>query len=154
MNPMDKKTISLFVVFIVIALVIGFFFGQWQGKNQSTTEDTQKLQPLIDAVFPEPPSYIGNFTGIIKGISGATIALQINDLSDYLPHLDGSPRKTQTRFATVTPATKITSVDGPTGNTTTITLKDLKIGDAITVTSDQNIRNLEKFDVTEVRIVK
>ena len=78
----------------------------------------------------------------------------MNDLSDYLPHLDGSPRKTQTRFATVTPATKINSVDGKTGKAATITFQDLKVGDAITVISDQNIRNLDRFDVMEVRIVK
>ncbi len=151
---MDKKTTFSFVVFLIIALAVGFVAGQWQGKSQGTTEANQKFQPLIDTVFPEPPSYIGNFAGIIKGVSGVTIALQVNDLSDYLPHLDGSPRKTQTRFATVTPTTKITSVNGKTGKATTITLQDLKIGDAITVISDQNIRNLERFDVTEVRIVK
>ncbi len=151
---MDKKITSLFAIFIVIALAVGFFAGQWQGKTEGEKIGSEKLQPLVDSVFPEPPSYIGNFTGIIKGVSGATIALQVNDLSDYLPHLDGSPRKTQTRFATVTPATKINSVDGKTGKAATITFQDLKVGDAITVISDQNIRNLDRFDVMEVRIVK
>lgn len=151
---MDKKITSLFAIFIVIALAVGFFAGQWQGKTEGEKIGSKKLQPLVDSVFPEPPSYIGNFTGIIKGVSGATIALQVNDLSDYLPHLDGSPRKTQTRFATVTPATKINSVDGKTGKAATITFQDLKVGDAITVISDQNIRNLDRFDVMEVRIVK
>jgi len=151
---MDKKTTFIFVILIIIALAVGFVAGQWQGKSQGTAEVTQKLQPLINTVFPEPPSYIGNFTGVITGISGATIALQINDITDYLPHLDGSPRKTVTRFAIITSATKMTSVDGKTGTATTITLQDLKVGDAITVSSDQNIRDLQKFDVTEVRIVK
>lgn len=154
MRVMDKKAISLLVVLTIVGLVVGFFVGQWQGKNQGVAETTQELKPVLDVAFPEPPPYIGSLSGPIQGVSGATIAFQINDPSDYLPHLDGSPRKTQTRFATVTPATKLTSIDAKTGSAKTITLQDLKVGDAITAVSDQNIRNLDKFDATEIRIVK
>ncbi|MEK7113215.1 MAG: hypothetical protein AAB873_00125 [Patescibacteria group bacterium] len=151
---MDKKTTSLFAVFIVIALAVGFFAGQWQGKTEGEKIGSEKLQPLIDSVFPEPPANINVLTGIVKGISGATIALEINAIDDYLPHLDGSPRKMETRFATVTPSTKIVFTDSETGNSRNVNLQDLKTGDVITVVSAENIRNAERFDATELRIVK
>ena len=151
---MDKKTTSLFAVFIIIALVVGFFVGQWQGKMEGEKIGSQKLQPLVDSVFPEPPANINVLTGIVKGISGATIAFEINAIDDYLPHLDGSPRKTETRFAVITPSTKIISMNGETGNSATITLQNIKAGDVITVVSAENIRNAERFDVTEIRTVK
>ena len=151
---MDKKTTSLFAVFIIIALVVGFFVGQWQGKMEGEKIGSQKLQPLVDSVFPEPPANINVLTGIVKGISGATIAFEINAIDDYLPHLDGCPRKTETRFAVITPSTKIISMNGETGNSATITLQNIKAGDVITVVSAENIRNAERFDVTEIRTVK
>lgn len=151
---MDKKTTSLFAVFVIIALAVGFFAGRWQGKMEGERIGSEKLQPLVDSVFPEPPANINSLTGIVKGVSGATIAFEIGDIDDYLPHLDGSPRKMETRFATVTPATKMTSIDAKTGNPTSITLQNLKTGDVITITSAENIRNAERFDATELRIVK
>ena len=151
---MDKKTTLLFAVFIIIALAIGFFAGQWQGKTEGEKIGSQKLQPLIDSIFPEPAANINSLTGMVKGVSGATIAFEINAIDDYLPHLDGSPRKKETRFATVTPSTKITSIDAKTGNPAAFTLQSLKAGDTITVTSAENIRNAERFDAMELRIVK
>jgi hypothetical protein len=151
---MDKKTTFIFVVFVIVALVIGFLAGQWQGGKQGEERASEKFQPIVDAVFPEPPVFVGTLTGAIKGISGATIALEINDLDDFLPHLDGSPRKTEVRFAVVTPDTKLFSISSQTGISTTIAPKDLKIGDTITITSAENIRNAERFDAAEVRIVK
>ncbi|MEK7651491.1 MAG: hypothetical protein AAB377_03115 [Patescibacteria group bacterium] len=151
---MDKKTTSLFAIFIVIALAVGFFAGQWQGKTEGEKIGSEKLQPLVDSVFPEPPANINVLTGIVKGVSGATIALEINAIDDYLPHLDGSPRRMETRFAVVTPSTKIISMNGETGNSSAITLQNIKTGDVITVVSAENIRNAERFDAAELRIVK
>lgn len=152
----NKKSVSVFVfvIFIIIAIAVGFFAGNWWGKNQGITEATQELQPLIDTVFPEPPAYIGNLTGTIKEISGATIAIEINSLDDYLPHLDGSPIKTETRLVVTTPTTNIISIDTRTGNSKKISLQDLKMGESISVSSMENIRDVKKFDATEVRVVR
>lgn len=152
-------TLSLLLL-IMAALALGFYFGRQKGTTTATQAVQQKLQPLVELAFPKPPDDIRSLSGVVKGIYGATINLEINDPDDYLPRLDGSPRKKQIRFASVTAATTIVFIDTTQldvqGNPkiTVLPLSDLKIGDNVTVRSDQNIRDERKFDITKVELVK
>ncbi|MDI6778895.1 MAG: hypothetical protein QME25_01685 [Bacteroidota bacterium] len=73
-----------------------------------TKEDLKKL---VDLAFPPPPAEIFSLSGVVKTIVGATIAMEVDDPEDYLPHPDGSPRRKQTRFASLLAETKITLID-------------------------------------------
>ena len=162
------KTKNIVLVIVVIALLalvltLGLSLGKKQAVKESGAEKEEtieKLKSLVDLACPKPPSEIKTFSGTIKGIYGATIDLEIIDPEDYLPHTDGTPQRKEVRFANVSSATTFTfndytTPDGRENPTiTTIELSDLKIGDKISVRSDQNIRDAEKFDVTRVELVK
>ena len=154
---MKKTLISIFIILIVVAgMAFGFYLGQKKGAITAAKETEIKLQPLVDLAFPKPPEDIKSLSGVIKGIYGATINLEINDINDYLPHTDGSPRAKETRFASLTSKTKIVSIDttklDSNGNPqiTELKLADLKVGDTITVRSEQNIKEAKKFDITKI----
>lgn len=146
----NKKIVTVSAIFLVIGLLIGFWGGSTVGKTNAERE----LLPLVNLAFPKPGDDIRSFTGTVMGIFGATISIEIDDPADYLPHLDGSPRATQTRFANTTPDTKYVFITNGETKTTPSSISDIKNGDDITVRSNDNIRDAEKFDVFEVDLSK
>ncbi len=137
-------------IFLIVGLVIGFFGGKQTGRNAAE----QQLAPLVNLAFPRPADDIRSLTGVVKSIYGATITLEINDPDDYLPHLDGTPRAKQNRSANVTPDTKYVIVTNGQVSSKTFSSSDIKADDIITVRSEENIRDLETFDVSEVDLIK
>ncbi|HXF44056.1 MAG TPA: hypothetical protein VNK70_01150 [Candidatus Paceibacterota bacterium] len=154
----SKKTLTIIVALAILAVVFGL--GSYAGKSIGRKEMKKELSPLLSYIFPEPPAEIKSLGGKITGIYGATINLEVPDPDDYLPHTDGSPRKTETRFVTVNANTEIKlvnygKIDGRGApETRTLKLTDLKVGDAITVESAENIKEAEKFDATKIFLIK
>ena len=148
--------IAIAVLILIVGGVIGYFIGQTNGSQVAA----DKYLPIINAAFPAPSGPIYTLQGTVQNVYGATIAITVNDPSDYLPHLDGSPRATQTRQANTTPntvyfelnSTKLDSQGNPIK--TSISLSDIKPGDAVMVKSTQNIFSATTFDVTEVDLIK
>ncbi len=155
---MTKKVITAFIIIavIVLAFAAGFRWGQKQGQK----EGEARFRYLVDRAYPPPPAEMKSLSGIIKGIYGATIDLEVIDPDDYLPHPDGSPQRREVRFATVTSATQFILKDYTKPDTrgnpkvSSFSLSKLKVGDAVTVKSDQNIRNEKKFDIVAVELVR
>lgn len=161
---MKKEYLIFIVAVLVIAITaIGVWVGFEFGKKESISQDKEqieKLTGLVDLVFPPPGETISTLTGTIKAMYGATIHLEVNDPEDYLPHTDGSQLKKRLRFASLIGTTKILLIDSTqideNGNPKITELKqsDLKVGDVITVRSEQNIKSAEKFDVTRIELVR
>lgn len=154
---MKKPLIAVVAIAIIILiLVFGFYLGRERGKD----EGRKQLDPIIDAIYPKPAAEIKNLSGRINAVYGATIELEITDPDDYLPHADGTSQRKEIRYATVSADTKIILSDmsksDKQGNPkqTIIKISDLKTNDQITVRSDKNIRDAEKFDVTEIEVIK
>lgn len=154
---MNKTALILLVVLLVVAgVALGFYFGQNQGAQK--VEET--LKALVNQVYPPPPEIMQVMGGTIKSVHGATIEFEVLDLDDYLPHPDGSPRRKEIRFANLSSKTEIVLINytkpQPDGSPTISSLKrsDLKQGDDIKVTSDENIRDAKKFDVTRVEVIR
>ncbi|KKU94375.1 MAG: hypothetical protein UY26_C0002G0157 [Candidatus Jorgensenbacteria bacterium GW2011_GWA1_48_13] len=160
---MRTKKIALItsiVAVVILALAFGMVLGKKQGETTGRTEAENRLNPLLDLAFPRPPEVMTSLTGVVKAIYGAIINLEVRDPNDYLPHTDGTAQSVEIRYAMVTSATKFFLLDFGTpdksGSTATkiIKLSDIKVGDNVKVTSDTNIRDAERFDVTEVEIVR
>ena|SRR3989344_9374865 len=153
-------TIITIIVVVLITLSLGFYIGQTNGKKQGFVQAENKYKALIDIAFPPPPAEMMSLSGVVKGVYGATINLEVTDPNDYLPHVDGTPQQKQIRYASITSATKIISINGTKldaqGNPEIkiIQLSNIKIGDTLTVRSDSNIKNSQKFDVIEVSLIK
>jgi ABC-type cobalt transport system substrate-binding protein len=157
-NQDIKKPVFIIVALLALILggVIGYFIGQANG-NQAAAN---KYLPIINVAFPAPSGTLYNLMGTVQSVYGATIALTVQDPSDYLPHVDGSPRVTQNRNANTSPSTQYFSIDNThldkSGNPTItpITLADIKPGDTVMVKSSENIFSAGSFDATEVDLIK
>ena len=152
---------ALFVIMVaVITVSVGLFVGQGVGRKEGVREVEAKLRPAIERVFPAPAPEIKVLSGIVKGVYGGTINLEIGDPDDYLPHADGSAPKRQVRYVGVTSATKIYLIDvqkidrSGSITKTNLALSALRVGDGITVKSDKNIKDAKSFEVTEIEVVR
>jgi len=99
-------------------------------------------------------------TNQFKALKGEGIVFEVNDPGDYLPHADGTPRNKEIRRADMRSGTEYSLVDYtkplPSGDPSVskISFSDLKIGDRITVKSNENVKTAERFVGKEVRKVK
>ena len=158
---MNQKTTLLAggIAVVLIAVALGFYLGN-KKSEQAVNQIERKYQPLIDAAFPKPADDMRSLVGVIKAITGATLTLEIDDPEDYFPHTDGTSQAKATRFASLTKNTNILLINttklNHEGNpsVTELKLSDLTVGDAIVVRSDTNIRSAQKFDVTQIELVK
>ncbi len=153
-----KQTKTLLISLLVVIVAIGaFFFGQKNGQ-QSAAPEVAQLKAIVNDTYPAPIE-TKSLSGTIKSIAGARISLEITDPNDYLPHPDGSARKTETRLANVLSNTTYSLIDynkiDKDGNflITKISLADLKIGDQITTHSSTNIKDAKSFDVIAIEKV-
>lgn len=150
----------LLVLLILVLVAAGFWAGLIFGKQKGKSEKARELEPLVNFAFPKPADEIFSLTGKVKGIYGATIYLEIDDLDDYLAAASGREPKKETRYANVTSQTEYTLIDtnqlDENGNflIQSFKLSDLKEGDIITVRSSANIRSAKKFDIVTVEVVK
>jgi hypothetical protein len=153
-------TIIIVTAVIVFSVAIGFYFGEQRGKTIGDAAARGALIPLVERAYSKPPAELFELTGTIVGIYGATMHLEVVDPDDYLPHLDGSAPRTNTRYASLAKTTKVVRIDltkrDANGNPTITTLDRavLKVGDRITVKSTANIRDAETFDTVEVQLVE
>lgn len=156
-----NKTLTISIVLaLIIGGVVGYFVGSSTGFESGKATQDKKLGGLVDLVFPKPPEIIRSASGIIKTINGGLLSLEIGDPDDYLPHTDGTTQKKIVRTATVTPTTKILLIDSTQidtqGNPKIIELSatDLKVGDAVTIRTEKNVRTETSFDAQQIEIVK
>lgn len=155
-NSRTILLIALSLVFLVAGLVAGGYFGRQAGERAAREE----LQALLDLAYPPAPDTIYRLSGTVDSVVGGTINLNVNDPDDYLPHVDGSPRKTERRRANVRGATKYVLVDyskpDELGNPTEASFKlaELKAGDTVVVESEENIRDEKAFEVVRVEMVR
>ena len=144
------------VVFLVIGIASGGYFGREAGVKKARNE----YQALLDLAYPPPAGEIHRISGTVRAVVGGTIQLDANDPEDYLPHLDGSPRKMVAKNANVTAVTEYVLVDysKPEANgdpsRVPFELSDLKDGDRIVVESDENLREQKSFETKLVQRVR
>lgn len=152
---MQNKSIYFLIIALIIGFGLGFLFGQMNGQNMSVAQ----YKPLVDSAFPPPPAVINSVSGVVTNVYGATVTLDINDPSDYLPHLDGTAVKKLSVTANVFSGTKINSIDYSKSDqndnpaVTAMKLTDLKVGDSVRAISSTNIRGAAKFDATEIDLI-
>lgn len=159
-NKKSNAPAVIAAVALIIGFCIGFFAGNLRGRSEGTKTAEEKYAPIVDSAFPRPPEEMLSLSGIVEDIYGASIALEVADPDDYLPHTDGSRRAKQTRTANVLGNTFYTIVDfgklDKQGNPTRtpITFGDIAVGDTITVSAATNIKTAQAFDVTAVEVIK
>ena len=151
---------NILILSLVVALIVGGVGGYYLGVGKGEATQQEKLGGLVDLVFPKPPEMIRSASGIVTAVNGSSLSLEVGDPNDYLPHTDGTPQKKIARTATITPATKILLIDSTQIDTqgnpkiTELSATDLKVGDAVTVRTDKNVRTETSFNAQQIEIVK
>ncbi|MFH0806232.1 MAG: hypothetical protein V1885_00700 [Candidatus Brennerbacteria bacterium] len=144
----------------IIGLIVGLAGGYFIGAARGGAAVEQRLAPFLELAFPKPSLNIQSLGGTVTNAYGASFTLEIDNIDDYLPHLDGSPRTKESRTVNVTANTMFTLIDYSSldarGNPsrTPQTFSSLKVGDTVMVRSDENVRNVGTFDAREVEWVR
>lgn len=148
-------------VIVAVALVVGIAAGFLIGKQvyeRSADREIDRLSAIVDYVYPKPSETITSVSGIVMGIHGSTITLEINALDDYLPILDERERRKETRYANFSSTTNFIETKVSERNelglppTSPITINEIEVGDVVRVVSEQNIRNLKEFEATRIEL--
>jgi len=166
MEPTSKQKHTITVTLIVISGVVGFYFGSMKGIAESK-DKISELNQIVDIFVPPIPDEVFSIHGEVKSINGDTIILEITSLqARRLPTED---IKKEIRQVVVSSDTEITRIDFPTFNPSKgsnkpnkidfepkevkIALADLKTGDTLRVTSQENIKSKESFLASRIQTI-
>lgn len=153
---MNKNVVS---VVVVISLLVGAVAGYFYGRQVGLEIARKEVKSVLDLAYPPPPDEVKVVSGKLLEVGDSSLILEIDDFSDYLPHTDNSPRKKISLNVTA-PAAEISLVDytkfDKSGNpaTTKIDLSDLRVGDSVTVTANENIRKIRTVTAAKIELVK
>lgn len=147
---------ALIILLAVSVIALSLYIGEKRGASRTES----KLKPILNLAYPPPPKEMKSLSGNVLGVSEGIINFETIDFNDYLPHADNTPQKKLGRSASVGKGTKLSLIDytklDSKGNPkiSAIQFSDIKAGDNIAVMSNENIRDTQKFDATEVRVIK
>jgi len=147
-NDQSKKPITLILILIAlifIAGLVGYFIGT----------EFNKYKTAVDEFFPPLPDEMFSIIGTITAIED-NIVLEIVSLEERV--LPGEESKTEERIVILNSETKIVEQtfseildEGVSGiQETSIELNKLKVGDIITVESNENIKTKKEFTASKI----
>lgn len=161
---MKKNIILLILAVLIVIIVIGGVLCYFLLKEKiflfSPKEEAGSKDSEIVSEAPKVslPKVLYNLAGTIKEIENQTILLEAS-----IPQIDeaGQPvAKREMRRVKITNLTKfslLTFVETQPGRKTpqetSITFKNLKVGDYIDVISNQDISQAEEFEATQIRVL-
>ncbi|MDI6821147.1 MAG: hypothetical protein QMD65_03155 [Patescibacteria group bacterium] len=150
-----KKFIIIVICIALLTLVfsLSFYLGRGKGLKEGADAAKQKLEPLVESIYPKPQAEIKALNGVIKGITDSILGVEVNDPNDYLPHIDGSPIRTQIRTVKIGAKTQIIGVTDD-SQTLNLSFSDLKVDDRVTVTSEQNIKDAKEFYAIKIEVAR
>ncbi|MEX2411743.1 MAG: hypothetical protein WD607_10325 [Candidatus Paceibacterota bacterium] len=144
----NKKTV------LIISLILVVGVGAFILGNNLNKEKTQELETIVESIFQAPPEVISNVSGIVQDIRGATIYLEINNPENYLPT---DEVEKLTKYVTVSDETEINilSFNENLGDIESVEaeFEDIQLRDEISVISNENIRENDKFSATSVEVI-
>jgi hypothetical protein len=152
----QKSKIPLTLSFIAV-----FLLGNLSGVllqlfviNPAQRNLPPNAKELLDSVYSPAPDELFALNGSITAINGNEISLEIYDPEDQYP---GPERRKEIRTVVVTNQTQLTEINygifiPEAGNfqTRSIGISDLSVGKRVSVTSKENIRDLDKFEAESI----
>jgi len=143
---MKKEYLIIGMVLIIIAIAF-YFIGFSNGKNSSEKiiDDYKKIIDYYTAI----PDESFSISGEIIRIENNTLSIEIVDQNPYiLPNEWGN----KIIKVSVSDKTEITKFDTSTATLTEINLSELKIGDKINATSEENIKDKKEFTANFIQL--
>lgn len=138
----------------------GYYFGKQAGgsicevEKQEMQRQADEFRTSVEAAFPEPEQ-VFDLTGVIKGIEGNDITIEVPAISPLSQIFSEST--TETRHVLIDDTTVLVEVEYVESSTgggiekeKEISLDSLEVGQFITVSSRENIKDAESFGVYRV----
>lgn len=153
-----KKIILVIVILIIIAVGAGFYYLGYQSANKVSQEKIKVLENALEPFYPEPPEKIFSISGTIKEIKDNEIKIETPKFHKDLYERITKTEEKETRIIKVLPTTKITKIDYTNVSPEApfkeekIKLSELKVGDRITVTAKENIKNKLDFEAEFIQL--
>lgn len=153
------KQILIAILVVIVLGGVGYTWFYFLPAQNAQVTNKEPLPPT-DISDPTPQEYIRVLSGVVKNVSGSKIEIEIDDVEDYLPHADGTPRLKDTRYSVVSQETKLTLIDlgklDAQGSPaiTAIKLSDIKPGERVNVESNVNLRDAKTFEATSIDVIK
>lgn len=167
----NKNLYSLIVAGLIFIIVFGwggYFYGRKAGERigkEASQKELADLKQRIKLFFPSQPAEIFSISGSIKEIGKDFLKIEYFVPSE-LPLLPGETAKKELRKVAVNQNTKIIKIDfssfsqgmppkpselqaGP--KEIKISLSDLKVGENISVTAKENIKDKKEFSATIIQ---
>ena len=162
---MEKK---IFLPLIIISILIGFGIGKisergaWQAKLDQAQKETDWLKSQLETFYPPLPEEIYRLSGTVieKGDNFLTMEAQIQVSQFPLP--EGKEIKREKIKVKLTEETEISQLKiaelPPTEERfepfekISLSFEEIEIGDLITVTSEENIKDKKEITAKEIQI--
>lgn len=151
-----KQTNIVLAIIVVVAVVfgLGYYVGAKKMFTGGAPSAGERCLAIVDSVFPKPPDVIKNSSGIVKGVYGALLSVEMANPDDYIPHTDGTPAQTLSIGLNINSQTLVRMAGAGGGAPITAKLSDIKVGDSVRFWSDSNIRGAKQVDATLVQITR
>lgn len=156
--PKETNIVTVAVLALIIGALAGYFYGSSsvQQKVAEADKKTEELQQALDMFVPPLPETVNVIGGKISAINNDAFIVEIPSLADRYPK-QGVPMAVETKTIRITADTKITSTNFDSRTfknglpqTRTIAAKDLKIGNTVSVTVQENARTEQNLTAVSI----
>ena len=158
-----------YLYFLLIIIVVGFIcfsLGQKSGEfserkiaqielAEKETE-IQALQTSLEMFYPPLPEEIYSISGKVTKIEGNKISLDSSVMVSRFPLPEGKEIEQRIFSVIVNDQTKISKIEFflPEEQPEILSLSDIKVGDEISVNSEEDIKDKEEFVASEIQLME
>lgn len=162
---MSKKIIYL--ILVLVSLLVGFFVGKiserkiWQAKIIKTQKEIEFLESSLEMFYPPLPEEVYSISGKVTEVGDKTISIETLVRVSQFPLAGGAEIEKQNIKVNITDQTKIIKIEMPVIPPFSeeeipekiVSFSDIKVGDQISVTSEENIKGEKEITASQIRII-
>ena len=162
---MAKKYLYFLLIIVVVGLIC-FSLGQKSGgfseRKIAQIELAEKeaeikaLQTSLEMFYPPLPEEIYSISGKVTKIEGNKISLESSVMVSRFPLPEGKEIEQRIFSVIVNDQTKISKIEFflPEEQPEILSLSDIKVGDEISVNSEEDIKDKEEFVASEIQVME
>ncbi len=153
---MEKK---IAVLLIIVSLLIGFGIGKisekgiWQAKLAQVQEEIDWLKSQLETFYPPLPEETYGLSGVVTEVGDKFLGMGAQIRVSQFPLPEGKEFEIQNIKVNITEGTEIFQhVYEPSFEKVFLSFEDIKTGDRIIVTSEENIKDKKEITATQIQI--
>jgi len=164
---MTKKFV--FIIILTISLLVGFIAGKiserkiWQAKLSKAQEEINWWKSLLEPFYPPLSEEIRSISGTVTEVGDNFLKMEARIQVSQFPLPEGKEIEKQNIKVNVTDETKIFRVEmieplplppEEPFKETVLNFEDIKIGDRILVTCEENIKERKEIVATQIQVIR